>query len=188
MSNDGFGHIVSIDYSPVVITQMEEINAEGDGQHGIECIYEAEDVPVQDPHDKFTEKSIQNEDIESNHSIDQEQEQQLYHEENIDDIVARHLCYELMDVRAMKYENSTFDILIDKGTLDSILCGDSGSSDAENMLRECSRVLKQNGMFFIVSYGKPYQRLKHLENPKYSWTVVVDMLTATRFLYVLTKL
>jgi len=36
--------------------------------------------------------------------------------------------YQYMDVRAMEFENGSFDCVIDKGTLDSILCGESSTT------------------------------------------------------------
>jgi len=35
-----------------------------------------------------------------------------------------------MDVRAMDFEAGSFDSVIDKGTLDSILCGESSTTNA----------------------------------------------------------
>lgn len=47
-----------------------------------------------------------------------------------------------MDVRAMdNFESGGFDLVLDKGTLDSILCGDSSTSNAQKTLSEIYRVL-----------------------------------------------
>jgi hypothetical protein len=35
------------------------------------------------------------------------------------------------------------------------------------------RVLRPKGVFFIVSYGIPDNRLQYLENEDYSWTVTI---------------
>jgi len=36
-----------------------------------------------------------------------------------------------MDVRAMdNFETGSFDLVVDKGTLDSVLCGDSSTANA----------------------------------------------------------
>lgn len=40
---------------------------------------------------------------------------------------------------AMHAEDETFDVVIDKGTLDSILCGLEGSHDAKKALNEVER-------------------------------------------------
>lgn len=38
---------------------------------------------------------------------------------------------------------------------------------------QVARVLKPNGVYFVVSYGVPDNRLSYLENEDYSWTVTV---------------
>ena len=51
------------------------------------------------------------------------------------------LVYKQMDVRQLQYQDSTFDAVIDKGTFDSILCGDGSGPNAAQMLSEIHRVL-----------------------------------------------
>ena len=41
------------------------------------------------------------------------------------------LTYKQMDVRQMSFEDGMFDAVIDKGTFDSILCGDGSGPNAE---------------------------------------------------------
>lgn len=48
-----------------------------------------------------------------------------------------HLKYIEMDVRDMKaFESGSFDAVIDKGTLDSLLCGHNSKQNAAKMLEE----------------------------------------------------
>jgi len=58
------------------------------------------------------------------------------------------LLYEVQDVRQLTYEDETFDVLVDKGTLDAILCGSDSLTNATGMLEECYRCLKRGGFFF----------------------------------------
>jgi hypothetical protein len=41
-----------------------------------------------------------------------------------------------MDARELKYGNGEFDVVIDKSTLDAILCGENQSTDVAKMLNE----------------------------------------------------
>ena len=55
--------------------------------------------------------------------------------------------------------------------MDSLLCGDNSVANVAKMCQEMSRVMKPGGVYFIVSYGVPENRLNHLENEDYGWTV-----------------
>lgn len=78
-----------------------------------------------------------------------------------------------MDVRDLKYEQNTFDLIIDKSTIDALLCGDSSFINVALMLKEVQRVLKEDGIYMIISYGKPENRLLHLERKNLSFDVSI---------------
>ena len=42
-----------------------------------------------------------------------------------------------MDVRDMSYKDNTFDIIIDKSTIDALLCGGEPDLNVAIMLSEC---------------------------------------------------
>ena len=63
-----------------------------------------------------------------------------------------------MDVLDMKFKNGEFDIVLDKGTLDSVLCGDNSAPNVDKMLNEVYRVLSPNGIYICVTYGVEEQR------------------------------
>ncbi len=67
-----------------------------------------------------------------------------------------------MDVRDLKYKEDTFDIAIDKSTIDALLCGDHSFLNVAMMTREIQRVLKVGGVYLIISYGQPENRVMHL--------------------------
>ena len=60
-----------------------------------------------------------------------------------------------MDARYMdEFENGTFDAVIDKGTIDSLLCGEAATWNVNKTVSEVHRVLKENtGVYLVVSYG-----------------------------------
>jgi ubiquinone/menaquinone biosynthesis C-methylase UbiE len=68
-----------------------------------------------------------------------------------------------MDVRDIKYPKENFDFIVDKSTIDAILCGESSFVNVAKMLNEVQRVLKPNGIYMIISYGQPENRVFHLE-------------------------
>ena len=71
--------------------------------------------------------------------------------------------YLVMDACDMNFDNGNFDIVIDKGTLDSILCSDESSHNANRCVAEINRILQPNGSLFCVSYGIPDYRSQYFE-------------------------
>lgn len=68
------------------------------------------------------------------------------------------------------YHDETFDCIIDKGLLDSVLCGAYSKQNSKKMLREISRVLKKKGYYICVSYGDPDIRSHYFEDKVYEWS------------------
>ena len=58
--------------------------------------------------------------------------------------------FEQMDVRSMNYDDGAFDAVVDKGTFDSILCGDGSGPNADQMLSEIHRVLSPSGFYICI--------------------------------------
>jgi len=80
--------------------------------------------------------------------------------------------YVVMDVTNMSaLESSSFDSVIDKGTLDALLCGEGSAENADHMCSEVSRLLKPGGAFMLITYGSPKTRMQYLEPRKYQWEV-----------------
>ncbi|XP_021889478.1 methyltransferase-like protein 13, partial [Carica papaya] len=86
------------------------------------------------------------------------------------------LKYIKMDVRSMTdFQAAYFDAVIDKGTLDSILCGNNSRQNATQMLEEVWRVLKEKGVYILVTYGAPVYRLRLLKE-SCSWTIKLHVI------------
>lgn len=79
-----------------------------------------------------------------------------------------------MDARNMDFDANHFDAAVDKGTLDAILCGEGSTANANKMLSEVHRVLKHNGVYFVISYGQPPTRIPFLEKNEFDWDVTVQ--------------
>lgn len=71
----------------------------------------------------------------------------------------------------MTYDDNTFDTVIDKATLDAIICGDEGVCNPEKVINEIYRVLKPNGVYICITYGVPEARLEYFQNPDHNWKV-----------------
>ncbi|CDO98708.1 unnamed protein product [Coffea canephora] len=86
------------------------------------------------------------------------------------------LKYMKMDVRDMNaFEAGSFDAVVDKGTLDSILCGNNSQENAAKMLQEVGRVLEDRGIYLLITYGAPNYRL-HLLRNSCSWTIKLHVI------------
>ncbi|XP_010465787.1 PREDICTED: methyltransferase-like protein 13 isoform X3 [Camelina sativa] len=86
------------------------------------------------------------------------------------------LKYLKMDVRDMKaFEDASFDAVIDKGTLDSILCGSNSRQYSTQMLEEVWRVLKDKGVYILITYGAPNYRLRLLDE-SCSWATKLHVI------------
>lgn len=56
-----------------------------------------------------------------------------------------------------------FDLIIDKGLLDSVLCGERAYSRVTKMVGEMLKVLKPGGAYVVASHGTPATRQAYLE-------------------------
>lgn len=82
------------------------------------------------------------------------------------------LKYMQMDVRDMSFfPDESFDSVIDKGTLDSLMCGTDARISSSQMLSEVSRLLKPGGTYMLITYGDPKVRMLHINRSEYNWKI-----------------
>lgn len=74
------------------------------------------------------------------------------------------LSYDVADVRSLPWPSSSFDALVDKATLDTML--NAGEGAAEAMLAEAARALRPCGVLLCVTTGAPGERLPLLLAPR----------------------
>ena len=86
--------------------------------------------------------------------------------------------WEVMDALKMEYSSGCFDVVIDKSTIDAILCGEFSFYNTAKMLNEVQRILKEEGVYFVVSYGKPNTRILHFKRPHLDFEVNCYVLTS----------
>ncbi len=79
------------------------------------------------------------------------------------------------DVRDMKeIESDSIDMILDKGTFDTILCSEYSRRNAAAMLGEIYRVLKSGtGTYICVTYGQPDKRIPYFEQKNFEWKIEV---------------
>eukprot|EP00620_Florenciella_sp_RCC1587_P018131 CAMPEP_0182574976 /NCGR_PEP_ID=MMETSP1324-20130603/28178_1 /TAXON_ID=236786 /ORGANISM="Florenciella sp., Strain RCC1587" /LENGTH=181 /DNA_ID=CAMNT_0024790475 /DNA_START=33 /DNA_END=574 /DNA_ORIENTATION=- len=95
-----------------------------------------------------------------------------------------------MDMLDLKFDDESFDVVIDKAAMDALMTDEGSVWDpaqatrdaADAMCRESSRVLvKGGGVFICVSFAQPHFRIKYLEAfgevgedrvvERYDWTL-----------------
>ena len=72
-------------------------------------------------------------------------------------------CMDCTDLSA--FDNQTFDIVIEKATMDSLLCGNRAYERTAQMLGECQRLLKTDGYLMSVTFATPEARELHFKRP-----------------------
>ena len=76
-----------------------------------------------------------------------------------------------MDVRALEYDLDEFDCVIDKGLLDTVLCGLHSTANVHKMLTNVWEVMKPGGVYYCISHGIPEERMEFLD---LSWSDSMD--------------
>ena len=76
-----------------------------------------------------------------------------------------------MNVCNIDFPPGCFDMVLDKCTLDCILCGENSFQKASLMMQSVYRVLKPGGVYFLISYGMPEARIGYLKNKFLNWSI-----------------
>ncbi|WIA34526.1 hypothetical protein OEZ86_012849 [Tetradesmus obliquus] len=87
------------------------------------------------------------------------------------------LSYVVSDCRDMpEFLDCQFGHVVDKGTIDALLCCKQGTENVMRMLLEAYRVLQPGGSFLLVTLGDPTRRLPLLLDPRLQWKVSLLLL------------
>jgi EEF1A lysine methyltransferase 4 len=88
-------------------------------------------------------------------------------------VVIAQLKYRYRDVPQISYfqgnmidtdlPEGIYSAIIDKALFDSLLCSQASSTTVAQYVYEVERLLNDDGVFIIISYGNPEQRLHFLE-------------------------
>ena len=101
-----------------------------------------------------------------------------------------------MDMLDLKFDDDSFDVLIDKATMDVLQCDNEDCwNPSEEVLSRvslfytnCSRVLKPKGKLIQISFDQPHFRRKYINADNWGLEIkTVEGNTLPYFVYVLTK-
>lgn len=82
------------------------------------------------------------------------------------------VLWEVMDAKDLLYQQNYFDLVVDKATLDTVLCTERSQVNAAVMLNEVQRVLKTGGNYLLLSHSGPESRLPHLERQHLHFEII----------------
>lgn len=86
-----------------------------------------------------------------------------------------------MDALKTDFEEEVFDIILDKSTLDAILCGDFSFYNAAKMMSEMQRIMRTDGFYISISYGKPETRVYHFTRKHLDFDISCFVLNSKYF-------
>lgn len=75
------------------------------------------------------------------------------------------LLFSCQDACRTDFAAQSFDLIIDKGTLDSAMCSEEGEKNGLRMIEEAQRLLEPEGKFILFSHAPPEHR-EYLFNNK----------------------
>lgn len=81
------------------------------------------------------------------------------------------LKWDVCDITKFPYRKNSFDLVIDKGTIDSLMCSDFAPRLMITTFTEICRVLRPKGYFVCISNGSEPLRRSYFEDHTLNWVV-----------------
>eukprot|EP00064_Thunnus_orientalis_P014871 superscaffoldBa00002657_g14918 len=107
------------------------------------------------------------------------------------------MTWHQMDVRQLSFPNESFDVILEKATLDAIMVEEKTPWEVSpetagfihKALTEISRCLKPGGLFVSVTFAQPFFRKRLYARTEYNWSIKQYSYGEgfEYFVYVLTK-
>jgi ubiquinone/menaquinone biosynthesis C-methylase UbiE len=77
----------------------------------------------------------------------------------------------MMDCTKMSFPDASFDLVVDKGTIDALMCGDNSDEKIASTMKEIFRLLTNRGHFIVATFGSPSQRFPAMRRDRQKWYV-----------------
>ncbi|NXR07620.1 EFMT4 methyltransferase, partial [Semnornis frantzii] len=89
------------------------------------------------------------------------------------------LHWAVMDIRALTFPDATFDVVLEKGTLDVLMVEETDPWNVSpqavaamhRVLAEVSRVLRPEGCFISITFAQPHFRKPHYAQEAFGWSL-----------------
>jgi len=96
--------------------------------------------------------------------------------------------YAVMDARHLDgVPDSCFDVIVDKGLLDALLCSETNAVDVARAIDEMYRVLAPGGIYVVISHSASSSRLHFLQRPSIRVEPAVPLLDGMFHMFVCRK-
>eukprot|EP00768_Dysnectes_brevis_P008088 gnl/Dysnectes_brevis/713_a786_5606.p1 GENE.gnl/Dysnectes_brevis/713_a786_5606~~gnl/Dysnectes_brevis/713_a786_5606.p1 ORF type:complete len:216 (+),score=42.65 gnl/Dysnectes_brevis/713_a786_5606:40-648(+) len=90
--------------------------------------------------------------------------------------------YTTMDCCELGFSDGDFDVVFEKASMDSLLCGENAADRVNQTLDHIHRVLKPGGVFISVSYANRDMRSLYYERESLGWDVEVRQIPKPKLL------
>ena len=88
------------------------------------------------------------------------------------------LAGQVMDALHMDYAANSFDVVIDKGTIDALSCSPQCWAVIRDANKEVQRVLAPGGSYVVFSYAPPDVRFPHFQRRCFTWEATATTIRA----------
>lgn len=90
--------------------------------------------------------------------------------------------WHVMDVMNMNFPDKSFDALIDKSLIDTILCYNDSVVQTEKMITEIYRIMAPGSRYITFSLHSPEENMRYMSSPRYpDWAVSAFRIKSNRW-------
>ncbi|XP_067851251.1 EEF1A lysine methyltransferase 4 [Heptranchias perlo] len=87
--------------------------------------------------------------------------------------------WKVMDAKALEFENESFNVVLEKGTIDAMMVDEKDPWNVsqetteiiDQVLKEVSRILRKGGRFISITFAQPHFRKQLYARRDYRWSI-----------------